>query len=146
MFKISFLTLLSWLKHSMIKYEISVSDLSNLQIFRIWNILVTPGERTMHPGKLIMGINVVLNNISGNFYFDHKAARSNLTEQFFYSFFITPRGCFRGDPGWKICGSSSGDIQRGLKSNLCTNLYDSSFKITGYPYHCFYSLYYHGQW
>ena len=37
----------------------------------------------MHPGRLIMGINVVLNDISENFYFDHKAVQSNLTELFF---------------------------------------------------------------
>ena len=42
------------LKHSIIKSEISVSDLSNLWIFRIWKILASPGGRTMHPGRLIM--------------------------------------------------------------------------------------------
>ena len=37
----------------------------------------------MHPGTLIMEINVVLNNISDNFYFDYEVVKSNLTEQFF---------------------------------------------------------------
>ena len=46
-------------KHSMIKSEISLSDLSNLRIFRIWDILATPGGRKMHPERLIMKINVV---------------------------------------------------------------------------------------
>ena len=30
----------------------------NLRIFRIWKILTTPGEKTMHPGKLVIEINV----------------------------------------------------------------------------------------
>ena len=37
----------------------------------------------MHPGRLIMQINVVQNYISDNFYFDHKIVRTNLTEIFF---------------------------------------------------------------
>ena len=36
----------------------------------------------MHPGKLIMDTNVVQNDISDNFYCDHKAVQSNLTELF----------------------------------------------------------------
>ena len=43
---------------------------------------MTTGGRTVHPRKLIMKIKVV-NDISDNFYFDHKAVRSNLTELFF---------------------------------------------------------------
>ena len=38
----------------------------------------------MNPERLIMKINIVKNYISDNFYFDHKAVRSNLTELFFY--------------------------------------------------------------
>ena len=52
----------------MIESEISVSDLSNFVIFRVQKILVTPGGRTMHPGRFIMKINVVKNDISDNFY------------------------------------------------------------------------------
>ena len=33
-------------------------------------------------GRLIMKVNVVQNDISDNFYFEHKAVRSNLTEFF----------------------------------------------------------------
>ena len=33
--------------------------------------------------RLIMEINVIQNEISDNFYFDHKAVKSNLTELFF---------------------------------------------------------------
>ena len=43
--------MLSRSKHSMIKSEISVSDLSNLWNFRIWKILATPGgERCILEG------------------------------------------------------------------------------------------------
>ena len=37
----------------------------------------------MHPGTLIIEINVVQYDISDNFYFNHKAVESNLTELFF---------------------------------------------------------------
>ena len=37
----------------------------------------------MHPGRLIMDINVVLNDISEKFYFDNKAVQSNLTKLLF---------------------------------------------------------------
>ena len=37
----------------------------------------------MHPRRLIMEINYVINEISDNFYSDYKAVRSNLTELFF---------------------------------------------------------------
>ena len=37
----------------------------------------------MHHGRFIIEINVVQNDISDNFYFDHKAVQSNLTELFF---------------------------------------------------------------
>ena len=111
--KYNFCQLLPWLKHSMIKFEISVSDffkswklwrllegewcilegwLRNSMLFKmtflttfvsiktlydqIWNIFVNqsylvfeffesswilapPGGRTMHPGRLIMKINIV---------------------------------------------------------------------------------------
>ena len=50
-------------------------------------------------------------------------------QNYFLQLFITPRGCFRGDPGWIFLGSGSGNIQNGLKY-LCTNLYNFSFKIT----------------
>ena len=46
------------LKHSTIKFEIYVSDLSYLNFSNL-EILATPGEKTMHPGRLIMCINVV---------------------------------------------------------------------------------------
>ena len=75
--------LLSRLKHSMIKFEISVSDLSHLRIFSNLEILATTGGRTMHAGRLIIDINIVQNDIYDNFYSDHKAVQSNLTELFF---------------------------------------------------------------
>ena len=34
---------------------------------------MTPGGRMMHPGRLIMKVNVVKNDNSDNFYSDHKA-------------------------------------------------------------------------
>ena len=34
----------------------------------------------MHPGRLIMDINVVQNDISDKFYFDYKAVQLNLTK------------------------------------------------------------------
>ena len=46
-------------------------------IFRIWKFLATPGRRTMHPGRLIMEINIVKNDISDNFYLDYKAIQSD---------------------------------------------------------------------
>ena len=55
-----------------------MSDLSNLEIFRIWKILATSRERTMHHERLIIEINLVQNYISDNFHFDHKAVRSQL--------------------------------------------------------------------
>ena len=49
--------------------------MSNFRIFLIWKMLTTPGRRTMHPGRLIMVINIVYNDISDNFYFDYKAVQ-----------------------------------------------------------------------
>ena len=46
----------------------------------------------IHPGRLIMNINVVQNDISDNFYFDHKAVQSNLTELFFEDLMMVPDG------------------------------------------------------
>ena len=37
----------------------------------------------MHAGRLIIDINIVQNDIYDNFYSDHKAVQSNLTELFF---------------------------------------------------------------
>ena len=54
-----------------------------LCIFRNWKILATPGRKMMHSGRLIMWINVVQNEISDNFYPDHKAVKLNLTKLFF---------------------------------------------------------------
>ena len=62
----------------MMKSEISVSNLANLKMFRIWKIWATHGGKTMHPGRLIMVINV-----SDNFYSYYKAVESNLPELFF---------------------------------------------------------------
>ena len=45
--------------------------------------MATPRGRTMHPERLSMEISLVQNYIYDNFYFDHKAAQSNLTELFF---------------------------------------------------------------
>ena len=39
----------------------------------MWTILMTPGKKAMNPGRFIMEINVVQNDISDNFYFDYKA-------------------------------------------------------------------------
>ena len=50
-------------------------------------MLATPGGRTMHPGRLVVDINVVQNEISDNSHFDHKAVGSNLTEVFFLKSF-----------------------------------------------------------
>ena len=40
------------------------------------------GGKTVHPGRLIMVINIIKNYISDNFYSDYKAVRSNLTVLF----------------------------------------------------------------
>ena len=101
-----------------------------------WSTLEASREKTVYFHELVMIFKVVHIVISDNFYSDHKAVRSNLTELFYLQLLITPRGCFRGGPGWKFFGAGSGDIQHGLKY-LFTNLYNSSFKITGYPYQCF---------
>ena len=40
--------------------------------FRIYKFLATPGGRTMHPWRLIMKINNVINDIYENFYSDQE--------------------------------------------------------------------------
>ena len=77
--KYHFWQLLSRSKHSMIKSELSVSDLLNHWIFSNLENFATRGGRTMHPERFIK-------NINRNFYFDHEAVQWNLTELFSWIF------------------------------------------------------------
>ena len=66
--------LLSRLKHSMIKSEISMSDLSNPWIFESGNIDDARGENNAS-WKVDYRNRYCLNDISHNFYFDYKAVQ-----------------------------------------------------------------------
>ena len=82
----------------MIKSEIIFVDQIYLffGIFSNLKFLATPGRRTMHPGRLIMDINNVLNDISDNFYFDHKAVQFDYKVFFLFiqtlNFLVIPGG------------------------------------------------------
>ena len=52
----------------------------------------------MHPGRLMIEINVVQNDIFDNFDFDHKAVQSNLTELLFLNLMNKLKTFFSGFP------------------------------------------------
>ena len=86
LFKIPFLTTFVSVKtlYDQIWNIFCRSHLSYLRIFRIWTFLATPGERTMHPARLIIEINIVQNDISDNFYPDYKAVQFDYKAVFYF--------------------------------------------------------------